>query len=495
MRGAEHPLERPVVLRLLQQREDAAAVVVGHDQDQVGPRLPRADEQARGIVQEREVTHQGSGGTAARALVSQRRTGRRGDHAVDPARAPAGQHGQPGPRCHLLVQVADGQAGRRPQQCAVRQGRRQVPGEPRLGEGLAVGEEGRGRGRGRRVGRAPGRQPVRAGAGAGPPGQPYRRHHVGGTAHRVGPVPRALRDDHVAGRRTRFQVAELSAGQPGPPGGHDDVRPVRRQEPGRFEQVLVGGQAHRPGPRARRGLGEHRPASLLRQVQQRRGVGAAVTADDHPALGPRQVQRARRRCGRESCPGSATGAAVQRLRPAAAPTVGRVRHAGHQGLTQRQVEVDRPGEPAADAPGGRPGPAGQRPPVGVHPRPRLRHPGLAEPAHRIPVQLDLVDGLVRTGAAQLRRPVRGEHQQWHPCLAGLDHGPVEVRRRGPRGAHQRDRTPGSPWPGRARETRRTARRSAHAAASPSPALRGPRAPWPAVRCGIPVRAPLRPART
>ena len=179
VRRAEHPLERPVVLRLLQQREDAAAVVVGHDEDQVGPRLPGTDEQAGGVVQEREVAYQGGGGTAPRALVGQRGTGRRGDHAVDPAGAPAGQHPEPGPRRHLLIQVTDGQAGRGPQQGAVRQGRRQVPREPRLGQALAVVEDGRRRGRGRRIGRAPGGQP-RGARGAGPP--PHRGRPASRTA-------------------------------------------------------------------------------------------------------------------------------------------------------------------------------------------------------------------------------------------------------------------------------------------------------------------------
>ncbi len=244
--------------------------------------------------------------------------------------------------------------------------------------------------------------------------------------------------------RGRAEVGELAAGQAGPPGRHDDVRPVFGDELGRVEQVRIGGQAHRPGPGTGGGLGEHRPARLPGQAQQRRGVAAAVAADDHAALGPRQFQG--------TCPGGAAGkarpyppvrAAVQWLGPAARRTAlaRRVRQAGHQRLTQRQVQVHRPGDPVAGARGGRPGAAGQRPPVGVHARPRLRHPGLAEPADRVPVQLDLVDGLVRAGAAQLRRPVGGEHEQRHPGLAGLDHGPVEVRRRGPRGADQRDRPP------------------------------------------------------
>ena len=133
--------ERPVVLGLLQQREDAAAVVVRHHQDQVGARLAGAEEQAGRVVQEREVAQQRRGGAAPRALVGQGGTGRGGDHPVDPARAPAGQHPEPGARRHLLIEVADRQAGRGPQQRAVRQRRRQVTREPRLGQ---AGPRGRG---------------------------------------------------------------------------------------------------------------------------------------------------------------------------------------------------------------------------------------------------------------------------------------------------------------------------------------------------------------
>jgi len=228
VRRAEHALERPVVLGLLEQREDAATVVVHHDEDQVGARLTGAEEQAGRVVQERQVAQQGRGGAAAARLMCQGGAHRGGDRPVDPARAPAGQHAEPGARRHLLVEVADRQAGRRPQQRAVRQRRGQVTGEPGLGEGgVAIEDRGRG-GAGGRVRRPPRGQPARLGRPLGGAGQPQRRCHVGGAAGRVGPVPPALGDDHVAGGRARVrpQVGKLRPGQARPPRRDDHVWPV-----------------------------------------------------------------------------------------------------------------------------------------------------------------------------------------------------------------------------------------------------------------------------
>ena len=100
-----------------------------------------------------------------------------------------------------------------------------------------------------------------------------------------------------------------------------------------------------------------------------------------------------------------------------------------------------PGRPPAPPERVRPGLAGQRAPVGGHPRPLLGQPGLAEPAHRAAVQLDLVDRLVGAGAGELGRPVGGQHQQRDRRLVGLDHGRVEVGRRRPGGAQHRHRPP------------------------------------------------------
>ena len=137
---------------------------------QVGPRLFRPGEQAGRVVQERQVAEQGDGGPAAGPLVGERRPARGRDQAVDAARTPAGQHRDPGPRRHLLIEVADGQAGRGPQQRPVRQRRRQVAGEPGLAESASSASRMAAAARaGRRVRRQPGRQPARRRPAPGPP--------------------------------------------------------------------------------------------------------------------------------------------------------------------------------------------------------------------------------------------------------------------------------------------------------------------------------------
>ena len=118
-----------------------------------------------------------------------------------------------------------------------------------------------------------------------------------------------------------------------------------------------------------------------------------------------------------------------------------VRQARHQRIPQRQVQVHRPGKAPVRPGRRRPRVAGQRPPVGIHPRAGLRHPGLGEPADRPAVEFQLVNGLVGAGAAQLGRPVGGQHQQRDAGLVRLDHRGVEVGRRRPRGADHRDRPP------------------------------------------------------
>ena len=67
---------------------------------------------------------------------------------------------------------------------------------------------------------------------------------------------------------------------------------------------------------------------------------------------------------------------------------------------------------------------------------------LAEPAHRRPVELQLVDRLPGADPAQLGGAVGGEDDQRHPGLVGLADGGVEVGRRGPRRAQHRCRAAG-----------------------------------------------------
>ncbi len=106
VRGAEQPLERAGAGGLLQGGEDAAAVVIDHDQAQVGPRLARAEGQAGRVVQERQVADQ----RERRAAVGQRGADRRGGGAVDAAGAAAGQHAQVGTGEKSQVNIPNGLA-------------------------------------------------------------------------------------------------------------------------------------------------------------------------------------------------------------------------------------------------------------------------------------------------------------------------------------------------------------------------------------------------
>ena len=277
------------------------------------------------------------------------------------AGAAAGQHPDPGPRRHVQVQVADRQAGRRPQQRAVRQRGRQVTGQPGLGERLARVED--------RVGgaAAPRRRPAarpraRPSRGPGPgrgPDSRDRRRHVGRAPGRVGPAPGSLGEHHVPGRRgpgPAAQERQLAAGQPGPAGRDDDLGPVPGDESRRAEQVAVGRQRVRAAPGAGRRLGEHRPARRLGQLEQRRRVVVTVPADHHPALGPLQPQRlaavrGRAGRGRGRPPHAVHGAPPGRPSSGSGqspPAVGRrVGASGTSGSRSGRLTCTGPGKPPA----------------------------------------------------------------------------------------------------------------------------------------------------
>ena len=204
------------------------------------------------------------------------------------------------------------------------------------------------------------------------PGQPDRRGHVGRGPLRVGPHPRSGRDHDVPDRRASRVAGEpeqrrLRAGQPRPAGRDDHGRPVRRHELGRREQVLVADEGVRPAPRPGRRLGQHRPARLLGQFDQRGRVVVAVAAHHHAPLGPRQLQRFRD-------DGAGRRSASTARRPPARPA----------SPASRRRRQDRPvtSGAARPAPGGRgagcsggPGRAGRR---GRRPRaPRRGRPANA----------------------------------------------------------------------------------------------------------------------
>ena len=99
------------------------------------------------------------------------------------------------------------------------------------------------------------------------------------------------------------------------------------------------------------------------------------------------------------------------------------------GCPRRRPRAPRPGRPGTAS--SRPGRAAVS-----------GTPGSAYQRTADAVQLDLVDRLAGAGAAQLGRPVGGEHEQRHGGLVGLDDRRVEVRRRGARRAQHRDRAAG-----------------------------------------------------
>jgi hypothetical protein len=121
VRRREHPLERGRVVgaTLLQQAEDAAAVVVHHDDRQVGPGLVRADHEARRVVEEREVPHQRVRRPAADPLVGERGADRRGHHPVDPGEAAVREHPDVLPRRGGQIRVPDRLRGAEHQQPVV----------------------------------------------------------------------------------------------------------------------------------------------------------------------------------------------------------------------------------------------------------------------------------------------------------------------------------------------------------------------------------------
>jgi hypothetical protein len=153
---AEEALEGVTEGSLLQGGEDATAVIVHHDQAQVGSRLAGADRQAGRVVHEGKVAQQAVGRPAVRQCRAD--GGRRG--AVDAARAPAGQHPHVRAIARLaVIDVTYRHAGAHPQQRAFRERSQQVTGEPRLGQRLILVENLIDRGEGCLIGPPPVREP------------------------------------------------------------------------------------------------------------------------------------------------------------------------------------------------------------------------------------------------------------------------------------------------------------------------------------------------
>ena len=107
-------------------------------------------------------------------------------------------------------------------------------------------------------------------------------------------------------------------------------------------------------------------------------------------------------------------------------------------LAERHVEMDdtfaHPVGGGVGAGGGRAQVADQQR-IGVGFRQRHVH----RPQRVIPVQLDLIDGLVRAAVAQFRRAIPGQDDQRHLQFVRLDDGRKEVGGRRAGNADQRDR--------------------------------------------------------
>ena len=400
---------------LLQQPEDAAAAVVEHDDRQVRPRLVRADHQSGGVVQQREVAEQGVArgprGRAPRRRPS-RRCRRCPPHPGWPAPATSGRGFAASDTSRIAFDdpttsspsggsaSTSARARRRPVGAAgsSRAASRAVPAAASTSRHRSVQPRGR-----------------------APPGRRADRTDRSGD---VGPRPAAgVRE----GEDGHPRVGEQSLDRPvqGRAPGDDHLR--RREIVGQHS-VDEGAEQPRsrtqPGvPDPRRGFGDHRQTPL---AHLRRCAGAG----DHER-GRRGVQRQR---------GCLDPAARNRRPRRPVRASGRSR-AGvrDQRLGEGQVDVHRPGR--------RPQRCGDGPAHGRAPRPVLalrvrRHGRRQGEPHRPAEDPRLHDRLVRAGPDQLRRPVRGEHQQRHPGVGGLQDGRVQVRDGGARGRRHRHRTPG-----------------------------------------------------
>ena len=152
-----------------------------------------------------------------------------------------------------------------------------------------------------------------------------------------------------------------------------------------------------------------------------------------PAERPASGRRSRRR--------AAGGGVPPRSRPAVR-TPGRVDQGSPVGTSGSRNGRLRCTGPAGGPRGLGTAAAATRPPGASGTRPVIGCADLAEPPHRVAVELQLVDGLARARIAQLRRPVGGAHDERHPCVTRLQHRGMEVRGGGARGAQHDGRAPG-----------------------------------------------------
>ena len=333
-----------------------------------------------------------------------------------------------------------------------RRGRR-VRRSERVGDGaeqrLGIGDDPLARPRG--AGRATHRRDRRRPARIGPSSHAFaillveRRadahHEIGsvraGERRRRAAAPRTSRSRRgpSAGR----EIGSASTGQPAAVG-----EPRRRSRP-RTSAPQPATTTPRSGARARVAASRRRPAA---------GVGA------------RAATRRRVHGAPSGRPGASTSGAP----------------VGTKRFPERKVEMHRAGGRSDRM--SRDRAARERAPRRVRVGDVGRRTGIAEPAHRVAVQLRLVDRLPGAGVAQLGRTVGGAHDQRDARVRGLDDRGMEVRGRRPRRAAQdrgppacerRSRAPGTqPSARRARPARGSGRRARERARAASNGIRARR---------------------
>ena len=372
---------------LLEGGEDRAAVVVDHDDRQVGALLARAEEEPGGVVQEGHVAHQRE--RARRLRPPQRGADRGADRAVDAGQAAVGDH---------LAAAADVVAGDDQVEVADRVATpRRTAGRPAAAPRLTAPATSYG---------------VRSGSAAS------RRVEVARDAA-VGVVPRVGPRGVVRSARRRTWSTSRTTGN----GRSDQVPAVAHRD---HLDVVAGEQARdRPG---QGGVAEdHHPLDPVAELAaEQQAVGAddgcrrcgsrwtarraAATPPSRRARG-RAARRRPRRPRRCAARGRGRAARGLRRRPGTAQS-GRLSPVpaavvGQQRVVELDVEVDGPAVAVA-----------------AHEGEQLVEVGRGDVEGRGegPEDADLVGGLVGPGAPQPGRPVGGDHDERHAGVGRLDHG-------------------------------------------------------------------------
>ena len=226
-------------------------------------------------------------------------------------------------------------------------------------------------------------------------------HHLPQAGQRCQPQPQGLAGRHVAEADHRPRARA-------PPGaGGRSSRTARRRGRGRAppSRTCDVGSARIGYPAAGSERRHGRREALDPAGGRRRSVLAAIRRRARRArpAGPPRPRGGRRRppsSGRSPRPSSASG----ELAVTSSGT-----RLGPERFSEGDVELHRAGPGLAA--GRRVGPAGHGAEVEQPGVVGLVRADLAEPAHRLAVQLQLVDGLPRADPAQLRGPVGGQRDQ------------------------------------------------------------------------------------